>query len=123
MERLGERDFEEARLRRPGEWAVAFLADWCPFCRAFRPEFEAFAPHWAGSSAVADVTDLDSPLWDRFDLEVIPTVVVFRDGTLVARADGRAGEGLETSDLRRLRARVEDRARPRDRGPPPGTKT
>ncbi|HYA57019.1 MAG TPA: thioredoxin family protein [Thermoplasmata archaeon] len=105
MERLTPRDFSEGHLRRPGTWVVAFLADWCPFCGAFRPSFESFASEPRGASfAVGDVTDEESPLWERFGIEVIPTVIVFRDGRPVFRRDGRPGEGLGAEDLSEVRS-------------------
>ncbi|MFI5413231.1 MAG: protein disulfide isomerase family protein, partial [Candidatus Lutacidiplasmatales archaeon] len=46
METLTAADFRKTQLLRDGTWVVAFLADWCPFCRSFRPEF---SPLEAGS--------------------------------------------------------------------------
>jgi len=104
VEVLGEPAFDGARLRRPGRWAVAFVADWCPFCRRFRPRFEALAGALPCSLAFADVTSEESPLWDVFGIEVIPTVVAFQDGAVVGRVDGRAGEDFGPGDLDRVRA-------------------
>lgn len=98
MDQLGPDDFREAELRRGGRWAVAFLADWCPFCRRFAPEFATLDPRGFGL-AWADVSSPESPLWDRFQIEVIPTVIVFRDHRVVFRADGRSGIGLLSEDL------------------------
>ncbi len=98
MERIGPEAFDGQRLRRPGVWIVGFLADWCPFCRAFAPRLEALAK--AGRSvAVADLTDEESPLWERFGVDVVPTILVFRDGSVVFRRDGRLGRGLDAPDL------------------------
>lgn len=103
MERLGSKDFEGRRLRRKGLWAVAVLADWCPFCRSFRPLFERFDGGGIFEPALADVTDTASPLWDRFQIEVVPTLLAFRDGELVHRIDGIPMEGLGPDDLENLR--------------------
>lgn len=98
MERIGPDAFDGERLRRPGTWVIGFLADWCPFCRAFRPKLEALAT--AGHAvALADLTDEENPLWERFGVEVVPTVIVFRDGATVFRRDGRLGRGLGETDL------------------------
>lgn len=98
LERLRPRDFQGTRFVRSGTWAVAFLADWCPFCRRFAPEFARLAGH-GFRLAMADVSSEESPLWDRFAIEVIPTVLVFRDGRLIFRVDGRYMEGLDSNDL------------------------
>lgn len=93
--------FRGAELARPGTWVVAFLADWCPFCRAFYPPFAALDRR-GFELARADLTSMDSGLWDRFRIEVVPTVLVFREGKVVYRADGRCGEGLGPRDLEEI---------------------
>jgi len=94
LPRIGTEAFDGSRLSRTGTWAVAFLADWCPFCREFEAEIVRLTTSPTFGVVVADVTPPTSPLWDRFDLEVVPTVVVFRDGRPIYRADGIPGVGL-----------------------------
>jgi thiol-disulfide isomerase/thioredoxin len=103
MLRLGEGEFDGPRLRRDGVWGVAFLADWCPFCRTFAPRFQSLEGAGPYSLAVADLTDEEGPLWDRFEIGVVPTVAVFRDGVLAFRRDGQLGRGLSERDLGDLR--------------------
>jgi hypothetical protein len=97
-ERIGAQAFDGLRLRRNGTWAIAFLADWCPFSRAFLPSFAALTGGDFGL-AIADLTDEENPLWEQFAIEVVPSVIVFRDGTPIFRADGRLMEGLGPNDL------------------------
>ena len=104
MDRLDAEAFEGARFLRPGRWVVAFVADWCPFCRSFLPRFEQYSAGHAGAFAVGDVTDLDSPLWESLELEVVPTVIGFEGGELAWRIDGGLGRGLTDADLRRIPA-------------------
>ena len=112
LERVGAESFRGSRLLKEGTWAVAFLADWCPFCQAFRPNFESMRLS-VGGRLIADVTEEESPLWDTFAIEVIPTVVVFRGGIPIARFDGVPGVGLEAKDLDRIASALEgaDRSR------------
>jgi thioredoxin-like negative regulator of GroEL len=93
--------FRGTKLARSGTWVVAFLADWCPFCRDFRTVLEGFPQDSAYSLGIADVTSEESPLWDRFRIEIVPTLVVFRDGATIFRVDGVANEGLDRRDLER----------------------
>jgi len=104
VEDLAPEDFEGERLRRPGVWAVAYLATWCPFCREFRPRFEQLDGAGPFRIAVADLTDESNPLWDRFRIEVVPTVIAFREGRPIHRIDGIPMEGLGSRDLDDLRA-------------------
>ncbi len=99
--RVGPEAFDGRRLLRPGVWAVAFLADWCPYCRQFAPDFARLAGP-GRELAVADLSDDDGPLWERFEVEIVPSVIVFRDGEAVLRIDGRPMEGLRSEDLQRV---------------------
>ena len=102
MEHWNEEAFSGRELLRPGRWCVAFLADWCPFCRSFRSMFETTDGPADTSLAIADVTKEDSPLWDTFRIDVVPTIAVFQDGKLIGRRDGRPMRGLERADLEDL---------------------
>jgi translation initiation factor 2B subunit (eIF-2B alpha/beta/delta family) len=101
LERLDAGAFRKGKLNRSGTWGVVFLAEWCPFCRAFAPLFAGLASE--AQIAVGDLTSLESPLWEEFAVEVVPTVVVFREGEPVYRKDGILGEGLSEHDLPEIR--------------------
>ncbi|MGP8071815.1 MAG: thioredoxin family protein [Thermoplasmata archaeon] len=104
MESLSEDRFEGQTLRKLGRYAVVFSADWCPFCRAFLPEFASLEGSPGYHVARAPLDDLDNPLWEQFAIEVVPTVLVFRDGEITLRIDGVAGVGLSSRDVDRTRA-------------------
>ena len=53
---------------------------------------------------MGDVTDEESALWDDFELKVVPTIVLFRDGKAVWRRDGIRHVGLNGADIDALRA-------------------
>jgi len=99
MERIEASAFSGLKLRRPGRLIIAFAADWCPFCQEFLPRLEARARELGAPIALADLTDLGSPLWERFEVEVVPTLVGFEEGTARWRIDGHLGVGLTESDL------------------------
>lgn len=111
MERLGAESFRGRRLLRRGTWVVAFLADWCPFCQRFPGEFSAWEGDPKLELAVGDVTSGESRLWDEFDIEVVPTLIVFRDGEPVFRVDGEVGVGLPVGALETARLRAWELAR------------
>jgi thioredoxin 1 len=102
MDGLKESDFSGARLNRPGTIAVAFVADWCGFCRRFLRIWQPFEPRSPVPLAVADASDDDGPLWSDFDIQVVPTIVVFRDGKPVWRKDSRLGVGLSEAALEEM---------------------
>jgi thioredoxin family protein len=108
---LGPEEFDGSRLRRSGTWVVNFAAAWCGFSEEFLPKFASLAGGGGYHLAIGDLTDIDSELWDLFELRVTPTVLVFRDGVPILRRDGRLGEGLDDGDLEAIRAAL---------GPPGG---
>ena len=115
LEQLDESMFSKRQLDRPGTWAVAFLASWCGYCRWFAPAFAALGNDHV-HLATADLSRDQSPLWDLFGIELVPTVILFRDGVPVERFDARPAEGLGPDDVDRMRAAL---SAPQDRSPAP----
>lgn len=108
MQRLAAADFDGIRLRDPAPYAVLFSADWCPFCRRFLPQFQAIEQTLQARIALADLTDLDNPWWETFEIEVVPSILGFRGGNLVWRVDGVRSVGLGKPDLDKVAALVSD---------------
>lgn len=44
--------------------------------------------------AEVDISNDEDPLWETFDINVVPTVIVFRDSRPIFRRDGLLGRGL-----------------------------
>jgi thioredoxin 1 len=86
---------------------VMFYADWCPYCQKFKPMFESVAEQENKKSTLnrykmygSKVNDDDSPLWDRFSINAVPTMIAFDDrGEIISRRDAKRGVGLNKSDL------------------------
>ena len=95
--------FKGPRLRRDGTWVVAFLADWCPFSRYFRSSFDAMDGGTIFRTGIADLTDDESPLWDEFDIEVVPALIVFSAGRPVYVQQSVPGVGLPADALEAAR--------------------
>lgn len=104
METLDATAFERGDLLREGTWVVAFLADWCPFCERFLPSFLSLEGNAGFRIAVADVSDVESPLWDELAISVVPTLIAFDDGRPIHREDGLLGRGLPAGALERTQA-------------------
>jgi thiol-disulfide isomerase/thioredoxin len=102
LEILREPDFSGTHLNRAGVYVVCFGATWCPPTRRFMPKFVAGKGKLGGTLAIADITDLKSPLWETFRIRITPSVLVFRDGEVERRLDGRRFVGLTSSSLAQL---------------------
>jgi thioredoxin-like negative regulator of GroEL len=82
---------------------VMFYADWCPFCQRFKPIFESAITIKPASNGYkfyeSKVNDDDNPLWDRFSISAVPTLIAFDKGKIISRRDTKMGVGLNESDL------------------------
>jgi thioredoxin 1 len=82
-----------------GLYLVDFWAPWCPPCRMVGPLVDALAAEKAGLVQVGKLNVDDHPeVAERYGIVSIPTLLLFRDGTLVDRRVG----ALPLDDLRRL---------------------
>ena len=68
---------------------VDFYADWCGPCKAMAPVLDEIARDRAGELLLAKLdTERDPDLVRRFQIQGIPTLILFRDGQPVARQTG-----------------------------------
>lgn len=104
LEALAATDFAGQRLLRPGRYIVCFGASWCPITRRFLPKFLAAREKLGGTLALGDLTDLASPWWETFRIRITPSVIVFRDGAVERRLDGRRFLGVTARALAGLEA-------------------
>ena len=68
------------------------------------PKFVALNGTLAARVAIADITDRNDPLWDVFRIRITPSIIVFRDGNVQMRLDGRRFFGISDSDLTKLKS-------------------
>ncbi len=87
-------DFNGETLNNQGTLAAVFLASWCPFCTRFYPAFQAAADKDHVSWASVDISNEENPLWEVFNIRVVPTIIIFKDGKAAFRKDGGLGRGL-----------------------------
>ena len=63
---------------------VDFWATWCMPCKAMAPVIEEIAGQTIGKIKVGKVDiDKNGPLANKFGIQSIPTVLIFKDGVLV----------------------------------------
>jgi len=79
----------EEFVREDGLAAVDCWAPWCGPCRAMGPVVEKLAAELAGTVRFGKLnTDENPRTSDRFQIDSIPTFLIFRDGRLVKREMG-----------------------------------
>jgi thiol-disulfide isomerase/thioredoxin len=97
-----EAAFEEA-VSGPGAAAVEFYTARCPACRAQMPALAEAADRFAGRVSVAMVNAHSVPgAVRRFRVRGVPALLLFRDGELVGRLEGRHSAEELAQAFRRL---------------------
>jgi len=104
----------EAFITPDGVAIVDFWAEWCGPCRAFAPVFEkAAAAHPEVRFGKVD-TEAQPALAQTFDIQAIPTLMIFRDrvllyseaGALPAAAFGELIDKVKALDMDDVRRQI-----------------
>ena len=99
MKEVGYEEFDSKVLKEDGPVIVAFVAEWCGSCSRFIPILDQECKERGLEYVITDISEDEDPLWDRFGINVVPTLLVFRGGKIVARKDGALFNGLNRESL------------------------
>ena len=100
---VNERDFDEAVLKSKTPVLVDFWAQWCEPCRALAPIVEATAEQYAKAVRVFKLNIDNSPaVAQRYDIRVIPTLILFQDGVEKERLVGMASQQTISDAIERF---------------------
>ena len=90
----------ENQLKRNKRVLVLFYASWCSFCRRFLSSFgKDYGKYRFNLALRVKVDDYDNPLWEEYSIEAIPTVILFEDGEVFRRLNGRFGYGISAKQF------------------------
>lgn len=86
---LSAQSFEHEVLQSATPVLVDYWAPWCGPCRAVAPVVEEMAEHYVDRLKVAKVNvDDHQAIAMRYGIRSIPTLMLFRDGEVVAAQSG-----------------------------------
>ncbi|MDX1612469.1 MAG: thioredoxin family protein [Candidatus Thermoplasmatota archaeon] len=97
-----DREALEARIEGEDLLTVLFYADWCGFCHRFMPPFRDHAEAIPGAVVAANISRESDPRWDTYQIQAVPTLVVFKQGAPLLKADSVPGLGLTERHLKAL---------------------
>ena len=86
---LKKENFESEVIKAEIPVLVDFWATWCGPCRMITPTIEQIAKEYAGKIKVGKVNvDDEMALAVEYGIEVIPTLIFFKDGKAVKKTTG-----------------------------------
>jgi len=84
-------NFDQVVLQSDGPVLVDFWAEWCGPCRRLAPTIEAVAEEYAARARVVKLNvDAAPATAQRYGIQGIPTLILFRDGAEKERIVGAA---------------------------------
>ena len=95
VESIDRERFPELLQEESGPVAVDLWMEDCPPCNMMEPKLERVSEEYTGVVSTYRVqVDEDDPLLGEYDVEAMPTILLFRDEDAVGRAEGliRANE-------------------------------
>jgi thioredoxin 1 len=85
--------FEREVLSAAGPAVVWYYGQWCPHCRALTPVMERLVDEYGKDLPFFRVDVDDRPeLADRYGIQGVPTVCLFRDGQVAHQCVGEMDE-------------------------------
>ncbi len=90
MARIFQQDnFEEEVLKSDIPVLVDFYAEWCGPCKMLGPVIEDLAVEYEGKVKIGKVNvDLAEELAMRYQVQSVPTLILFKNGQVVKRLSG-----------------------------------
>lgn len=90
---IEEDEFEDEVIKNNMPTLVFFWADWCKPCINFTPVVEQVAEKYKGKIAVVSINaDSNRKIMKKFNIQTIPTTMLFRDGKQIGSVTGYKSE-------------------------------
>jgi thioredoxin 1 len=85
----------DVELKKNKRVLALFYSSWCPFCIRFVPIFDKDVAKLGFRNVIhVLLEDYDNPMWDKYDIPAVPTIILFEDGKVHKRLDAKLGSGL-----------------------------
>lgn len=93
---INKSEFEQNVLEGKGLSVVDFFATWCKPCQMLAPVIEEVSNKFENVSFYKIVIDKENDLANKYYIMSVPTIMFFKDGTLVDQVIGyRSVEEME----------------------------
>ena len=108
IDELTDETFDSSVSDGSGIWLVDFWAEWCGPCHALTPVLDELAGE-NGELRIAKLDVQSNPeVANRFEIQSLPTLIIFRDGVPVSRQFGAKSLQQLKNALKRANEQVSD---------------
>lgn len=88
-------------LKQNTQVLALFCSSWCPFCRSFFPSFNRAMAKYTFERVIRVYLEDDyNPLWDKYSIEAVPTIILFEKSQISSRIDATLGAGLDDKQFK-----------------------
>ena len=99
LKHVNQENFESEVLKSKTPILVDFFATWCGPCRMLGPVLEKIANSRAGFDIAKVDIDGARDLALKYGIEVVPTMIIFKDGRPLNRMEGFMSENEIVSEM------------------------
>lgn len=86
---LSDKSFDEDVIKAAGPVLVDFWAEWCGPCKMIAPILDEIAEEYEGKLTIGKLNiDQNAATPPKFGIRGIPTLLLFKDGSVVATKVG-----------------------------------
>ena len=99
LKHLNSKEFEQEVLNSNKAILVDFFATWCGPCQMLSPVLEKISTSRADFDIAKVDIDQSADLASKYQIEIVPTMLVFKNGNVVDRMEGYLDENTIASKM------------------------